>query len=74
MKKITQRLKGAARKAAFAVAGSAASAGAFALETTDIEAAMSSGETAYGTVVAGVIALAAIGVAVGLVLSMMKRT
>lgn len=70
MKKIKQALK----NTALGVVGAVASSAAFADTATAISDAITSGESNYSLVVAGVIGIAAIGVAVGLVLSMMRRS
>lgn len=51
-----------------------ASSATYALDTTDITAAMASGNTAVTTTAAGLIALVAIVVGVGMVISLMKRS
>lgn len=74
MKKITQRLQGAARKAGFVAAGTLASAGAFADTGTDITDAFTTGQANYQLAVGGLIALAAVGVAVGFIIGMLRKS
>lgn len=74
MKKITQHLQGAARKAGFVAAGTLASAGAFATTAEDITAAFTSGQSNYQLAVGGLIALAAVGVAVGFIIGILRKS
>ncbi|WP_225690772.1 hypothetical protein [Thalassolituus sp. ST750PaO-4] len=74
MKKITQRLNASARRAAFVITGTVASSAAFADTATDITDAFTAGETNYQLAVGGLIGLAAIGVAVGFIISMLRRS
>ena len=77
MKKITQRMKTAVRTGAYIAAGSALSAGAFAVEVGDgsaVAGALSYGQTAVTTVVAGVIGIVAVVVGLGYVISTLRKS
>ncbi len=78
MTTFTHNLKQRARQAGFVALGTVASAGAMANTTgtteTAINAAVEAGKGNYELVVAGIIGIAAVGVAVGLILGMMKRS
>lgn len=65
-------LKSISTVAAVAV-GTIAASPAFAIETGVIETAMTDGQSAVTTVVGGLIALVAVMVGVGIVMSLMKR-
>lgn len=60
-------------KVGVAVTGFVASAAVFAMDTADIEAAQTSGLTAVELTVGGLIAIVAVVVGVGIVLSLMKK-
>ncbi|WP_420590311.1 hypothetical protein [Bacterioplanoides sp.] len=74
MKKITQRLNKTMAKAGFVAAGAALSAQSFAINDEDITGAFAAGETSYGLAIAGIIGLAAIGVGVGFVMGMLRKS
>lgn len=68
------KLKKAGYKAVALAACSTASISAFATTDEDITAAFTSGETTYQLAISGIIGLAALGVAVGLVIAMFKKS
>lgn len=74
MKKITQRLNASARRVAFVITGTVASSAAFADTATDITEAFATGESNYQLAVTGIVGIAAIGVAVGFILGMLRRS
>lgn len=74
MKKITQRLNASARKVGFVAVGVAASSSALATTDEAVTAAFTKGETSYGLAVAGIIGLAAVGVAVSMIIGMMRKS
>ena len=74
MKKLIRNGQTLARKAGFIAVGAAASSSAFAIETADIEAAFETGSVSVGTVVTGLISLAAIGVGIGLIMGLLRKS
>lgn len=74
MKNKLIKLQKAGYRATALAAGSIASTGAFATTDEDISAAFSAGETTYQVAISGIIGLAALGVAVGLVIAMFRKS
>lgn len=61
------------RNAAIASVATLAASSAFAIDDATLTSAITSGQTSYGLVVAGVIALAAAGFGISLILGLLKR-
>ena len=74
MKKLLRSVGAPSKKALAVFVGSFATSSAFAIESEQITAAFEAGEGVMTTVVTGLIAMAAIAVGVGLVLSLMKKS
>jgi len=74
MKKLLIQAKNNARKVGFVASGVALSSGAYAIDDTAITDAFTAANTSYGTAVAGIITLVAIGVGLGMVISAMRKS
>lgn len=74
MKNKLIKLQKSGYKAIALAAASTASVSAFATTDEDVTAAFTAGETTYQLATSGLIGLAAIGVAVGLVIAMFRKS
>jgi hypothetical protein len=69
-----ENIKTAMKSGAAIAVGSVAASPAFAIDTTAVETAFTDGNSAVTTVVGGLIAMTAIMLGIGIVLSLMKRS
>lgn len=70
---IIQKMRLAAGKLAIGAGAALSASSAFAIDDSVLNTAISGGQTSYGLVVAGVIALAATGFGITLILGLLKR-
>lgn len=73
MKKLIAKSRNVAAKAALAASTLALTSTAFAIESTDIDAAYTSGSTVVAATVAGLIGLVALIVGVNIVMGLLKK-
>tara|TARA_R110000868_G_scaffold34671_1_gene125012 strand:+ start:3779 stop:3991 length:213 start_codon:yes stop_codon:yes gene_type:complete len=69
-----EQIKTAMKTGAAIAVGAVVASPAFAIDVTDIDAGFTSGTAAVTTVVGGLIALTAVMLGIGIVLSLMKRS